>query len=249
MKLNPWSQWQCIMLYSAIHSIESSLLSCPPRMRRRDSEWECSFRRLGPHKSIPIYDPHHPNQRQKALGIRRVAGCLNNEQQRKRLSGNSKAGLGDMVTWKANLFENMLKVIASAGMFLVIDSLSLSLWLTCQQTGFSHLAEGEENADCRKTRASCKETQKEDAPRGFEGAQARNISPRNEQALTDSDLVHLSWNVVPAQFLPTTKPSTWSSRSWIKQNWNLIFGYCRRKSKAGINCVCICAWWVGRQIC
>ena len=90
----------------------------------------------------------------------------------------------------------MLKVIASTGMFLVIDSLSLSLSLTCQQTGFSHLAEGEENADCRKTRASCKETQKEDAPRGFEGAQARNISPRNEQALTDSDLVHLSWNVV-----------------------------------------------------
>lgn len=69
-----------------------------------------------------------------------------------------KRAWGDMVTWKANLFENMLKVIASAGMFLVIDSLSLSL--TCQQTGFSHLAEGEENADCRKTRASCKETQK-----------------------------------------------------------------------------------------
>jgi hypothetical protein len=38
-----------------------------------------------------------------------------------------KRAWGDMVTWKANLFENMLKVIASAGMFLVIDSLSLSL--------------------------------------------------------------------------------------------------------------------------
>ena len=72
----------------------------------------------------------------------------------------------------------MLKVTASAGFFLVIDSLSLSL--TCQQTDFSHLAEGEENADCCKSCAGCKEAQKEDAPRSFEGAQARNISPWNE---------------------------------------------------------------------
>ena len=57
---------------------------------------------------------------------------------------------------------------------------SLSLSVTCQQTDFSHLAEGEENADCRKTRASCKEAQKENAPHSFEGAQARNISPWNK---------------------------------------------------------------------